>query len=72
MARTVDLEYDENVGNAPTPACHLSFDAEQDFVISTAKALPWEDPADGNQDKKVVRHNLSGVLAQNGKSGRPS
>lgn len=54
MPRTVEFEYDENAGNAATAACHLSFEKEQDFVVATAKALPWEPPADGNDDRTTV------------------
>lgn len=54
MPRTVDLEYDENVGNPATAACLLSFEREQDFVVATADALPWSEPANGDADRITV------------------
>lgn len=54
MAADLDVEYDEVLGNAPHPACMLSFARGQGFVTATERAFAWATPADGNDDRAVI------------------
>ena len=38
---TIDIQYDEDLGNAPTAECLASININEDFYKATTGALPW-------------------------------
>ena len=50
----MDVEYDENRGNHPTPECLVSIARAEPFFEATETAWPWAAPADGDMNYAVV------------------
>ena len=50
----MDVEYDENRGNHPTPECLVSIARAEPFFEATETAWPWAAPADGDMTYAVV------------------
>lgn len=51
---TIDINYDEDLGNPKSPECLLSLAVSEDWYESTKYALPYDDPADNDQGRQVV------------------
>lgn len=51
---SLDVEYDEAMGNPATRESLLSFARGENFFISTESALPWGMPADGDASRAVL------------------
>lgn len=50
----MDMEYDEAYGNPAQPSCLVNIAKEERFYTATEEALPWGEPADGDDDRAVV------------------
>ena len=50
----MDIQYDENRGNARTPACLVSVAVAEDLYQATQDVFEWDDPADGDPNFKVL------------------
>ena len=50
----IDIDYDEALGNPKSPECLLSLSVSEDWYESTKDALPYEDPADDDEERQVV------------------
>ena len=50
----IDIDYDEALGNPKSPECLLSLATSEDWYESTKDALPYEDPADDDEERQVV------------------
>lgn len=51
---TVNLEWDENLGNPPDPSNLLSIPTEEEFYKMTKSALPWQLRGGNGQDSRAV------------------
>ncbi|KAL1529200.1 hypothetical protein AB1Y20_000158 [Prymnesium parvum] len=50
----IQFDYDESLGNEASPDCLLSLETENNFFISTSRALPWKEPSDRSDDRMTV------------------
>ena len=50
----MQFEYDEVVGNPPTPACLFSIARHEDFFKATEGVVPYQAPASGDASQAVA------------------
>ena len=50
----VDIEYDEDMGNAPQPECLLNISRQEDLFKATERAIAYSTPEDGDANRAVM------------------